>query len=197
MLFINACVRKNSRTKRLADAVIAKMAASVSKDTTPATKSAVPVAEVRLWEQSFPVVDEAFLAKRDSLIYSGRFDDPMFDLARQFAEAEEIVIAAPFWDLSFPAALKQYIEQINVVGVTFIYTDEGIPKGLCKAEKLTFVTTAGGGFFPEEYGFGYIKSLAENFYGIKTVELVRVAGLDIVGNDADEIIDAKIKEING
>lgn len=190
MLFINSCVRKNSRTKKLADAVIAKATSSDAS-------ASQPITEIKLWEQDFPVVDEAFLAKRDSLIYAGQFDDPMFDLARQFAEAEEIVIAAPFWDLSFPATLKQYIEQINVVGVTFVYTDEGIPKGLCKAEKLTFVTTAGGEFFPEEYGFGYIKSLAENFYGIKTVELVSATGLDIVGNDADEIIAEKIKEING
>ena len=41
----------------------------------------------------------------------------MFDLAKQFAEADEVIIAAPFWDLSFPAALKQYFEQINVLGI--------------------------------------------------------------------------------
>ena len=34
----------------------------------------------------------------------------MFDLAGQFAGADTIVIAAPFWDLSFPAALKQYMQ---------------------------------------------------------------------------------------
>lgn len=183
MLFINACVRKDSRTKLLADAVMAK--------------TELPVNEVKLWEQSFPVVDEDFLEKRGSFIYSGQFDDPMFDLARQFAEAEEILIAAPFWDLSFPASLKQYIELINVLGITFVYDDQGIPKGLCKAEKLIFVTTAGGDFFPEEYGYGYIKSLAENFYGIKTVELIKATGLDIVGNDADKIVADVIKnELN-
>ena len=42
----------------------------------------------------------------------------MFDLARQFARAEIIVMAAPYWDLSFQAALKQYLEQVNVVGIT-------------------------------------------------------------------------------
>ena len=36
-----------------------------------------------------------------------------------------IVIAAPYWDLSFPAVLKTYLEQINVLGVTFDYSDDG------------------------------------------------------------------------
>ena len=131
------------------------------------------------------VKDIVMGGERDSLIYAGQFDDPFLKLARQFADAEEILIAAPFWDLSFPASLKQYIELINVVGVTFVYTEEGIPKGLCKAKKLTFVTTAGGDFFPEEFGYGYIKSMAQNFYGINDVELVKVTGLDIIGNDAE------------
>ncbi len=181
MLFINACVRADSRTKRIADAYIEKQSTSVT--------------EMRLLEQEFPVVDEAYLKMRDELIFLGEFDNPMFDLARQFAEADHILIAAPFWDLSFPAALKQYMELINVVGITFVYTEEGLPKGLCKAEKLTYVTTAGGEFVPEEYGFGYIKSLAQNFYGIKDVELIKAVGLDIVGADADRIIEETIRKL--
>ena len=82
------------------------------------------------------------------------------------------------------------------MGVTFIYTDEGIPKGLCRADKLTYVTTAGGDFVPDEYGFGYIKALAENYYGIKEVELIKAVGLDLAGADADKIIEDKIREIS-
>ena len=113
----------------------------------------------------------------------------MFDLARQFANADEIVIAAPFWDLSFPAALKQYFEQINVLGITFRYTPDGFPQGLCKAKKLYYITTAGGEFFPEEYGYGYVKALAQNFYGIKDVELIKATGLAIDGADEEKILE--------
>ena len=122
--------------------------------------------------------DEAFLDKRDRLIASGAFDDPMFAIARQFAAADEIVIAALYWDLSFPAALKQYFEQINVRGITFVYTAEGIPRGLCRARKLYYITTAGGNYVPEEFGFGYIKALAESYYGIPETELIQATGLD-------------------
>ena len=181
LLFLNACVRKDSRTRRLADRLLAVLGE--------------PVTELRLTEAVFPAADEAFLQKRDRLLAERKFDDPMFALARQFAEADEIVIAAPFWDLSFPAALKAYLEQINVVGVTFRYTPEGVPEGLCRAKKLYYVTTVGGDYFPEEYGFGYVEALAKNFYGIRDVSLVKATGLDIWGAPVEEILAACEDEI--
>lgn len=179
ILLINACVRKASRTKLLADRFLSEKVQSVT--------------EINLADIKYPKVDEEFLIKRDSLITEGDFDDPMFALAKQFAGADEIVIAAPFWDLSFPSSLKQYFEQINVVGVTFRYTPEGIPQGLCKAKRLTYITTAGGEFFPEEFGFGYVKALAKNFYGIRDIRLIKATGLDIDGADTKKILDSAFK----
>ena len=175
-LFINACVREKSRTKDLADALLSKW-----KE---------PYEEVYLNSLSFPLVDEDFLNRRDRLIAERDFRDPMFELAKQFAAADEIIIAAPFWDLSFPAALKQYFEQINVRGITFFYTPEGIPTGLCRAKRLTYITTVGGTFFPEEHGAGYIKALAQNFYGIPEFRLINATGLDIIGADVDAILNS-------
>jgi FMN-dependent NADH-azoreductase len=120
----------------------------------------------------------------------------MFAFARQFAEADTIVIAAPYWDLSFPAALKQYLEMVNVVGVTFDYSKEGIPVGLCRARRLFYVTTAGGEFVPEAFGFGYVKALAQNFYGIQDVRKIEAVGLDIEGADVAAILDVAEKAIS-
>ena len=130
------------------------------------------------------------------LIAAGAFDHDMFAHARQFAEADEIVIAAPYWDYSFPAVLKQYIEHINVVGITFEYTPEGVPKGLCRAHRIWYVSTAGGDWAPDQYGFGYIKALAQDYYGISDVRLIEATGLDIIGADAEAILQNKIKIIN-
>ena len=182
ILFINACVRKDSRTERIARCLLSKLSGSCE--------------EVKLDKIDFPNSDEAWLAKRDGLIAEGRFDDDMFSLARQFAAADTIVIAAPYWDLSFPASLKQYIEHINVLGITFKYTDEGFPQGLCRAQKLYYVTTAGGNFVPEEFGFGYIRSLAQSFYGIADVEKIQAAGLDVIGADPEGITEKITMEIN-
>lgn len=173
-LFINACVRKGSRTERLARHLLGKL----GKDQT----------ELRLSDVDFPSVDGDFIEKRDELISRRLFDSPMFGLARLFASADSIVIAAPFWDLSFPAALKQYFEQINVVGLTFRYTPEGAPQGLCRAKELYYVTTSGGPVFDYSFGYGYVKSLAEGFYSIPRVELFSAEGLDIIGSDVEGIL---------
>ncbi|MCR5674648.1 MAG: NAD(P)H-dependent oxidoreductase [Lachnospiraceae bacterium] len=178
VLLVNACVREGSRTRRLADALIQNLQCEVT--------------EVKLSEIEFPIADAGFLAKRDSLIAAAAWTDPMFDLARQFAGASLIIIAAPYWDLSFPAALKQYLEQINVVGITFRYTPEGTPEPLCRAKKLYYVTTAGGAFVPEEFGFGYVKTMAQSFYGIQDVELIKAVGLDLYGADAEQIMNDAI-----
>ena len=182
ILFINCCVRNDSRTKRLADAVLAKLDGEIE--------------EIRLEDVEFPLTDEKYLARRDQLIAQEKFDDPLFGMARQFAEAEKIVIAAPYWDLSFPATLKQYIEHINCLGVTFLYTPQGTPEGLCKATDLYYVTTAGGAFCPEEFGYGYIKTLAENFYGIKNTRMIAAYGLDIYGNDPEKILKEAIDAVS-
>ena len=184
ILYINACARSISRTKRLADAV--KEAALGKIDDT--------VEEIRLFDIDFPKTDESFLNKRDDLIAKGKFDDEGFALARQFAKADLIIIAAPFWDLSFPAVLKQYIEHINVTGITFEYTEDGIPKGLCRAKTLVYVSTAGGNFVPKEYGFNYVKTFAQSFYGIGDVRYIEAAGLDIYGADAERTVSLAIKE---
>ena len=181
LLFINACVRKSSRTKQLTDALLSKFDDEII--------------EVKVADIDFPVADESFLLKRDALEEQAKWNDPMFDLARQFASADKIVIAAPYWDLSFPACLKQYFEQINVLGITFEYSPEGLPIPMCKADKLYYVMTAGGAYVPEEFGFGYVKALAQGFYGIKDIELIKATGLDIEGADVDGIIKSAIGSI--
>ena len=176
ILYVNACVRKESRTRRLAEKLLSKLDK--------------PFEEIRLEKMVFSTSNDDYLNLRDQLVSRGDFQNPLFDLARQFSEAETIVIAAPYWDLSFPAMLKQYLEQITVVGVTFKYSEEGIPVSLCKAKRLFYVTTAGGFFVPEDYGFGYVKALAQNYYGIPEVRKIEAVGLDIDGADVNAIMAA-------
>ena len=180
ILFVNACVRPQSRTKRLAQSVLRKLGGDVK--------------EVNLEREKVSPLNGTMLERRLRLISAGAFDDPMFDLARDFAAAEKIVVAAPYWDLSFPALLKCYIEQISVIGLTFAYDDAGRPYGLCKADRLVYVTTSGGPMFNEDVGFGYIKSLAQNFYGIRNVSCLKAENLDLIGADAESILQVAEKQ---
>ena len=174
LLYINACCRTDSRTARLAKRLISRLDDTVS--------------EVRTGELRFPVMEESFLNRRDCAVAAQDFSDPLFALGKEFSAADAIVIAAPFWDLSYPASLKQYFEQINIPHVTFYYDDQGVPRGLCKAKKLYYVTTAGGPIFNAEYGYGYIRELAQSFYGIPDVRMIKAEGLDIIGADIEGIL---------
>ena len=144
---------------------------------------------------TFPKTDEAFLDMRDHAKETGDYSDPIFELGKQFAAADTIVIAAPYWDLSFPAVLKSYFEHINVLGITFEYSENGAPIGLCRADMLYYVTTSGGPFAPDEYGYGYVDALAKNYYGIRETKLIKAVGLDTDIEGADAEVDKCIRMI--
>ena len=180
VLYINACVRKESRTDRIARAVLKKL----GKDFT----------EIYLPDENLQPLTEEKLEKRTKLIEAGDYSDSMFDLAKQFAAAEKIVISAPYWDLSFPSLLKLYIENIYVTGIVSEYAHDGTPHGLCKADEIIYVTTAGGPYVPD-YSFGYIKELAQQYMGIQKTALIKAEMLDVDGFNADEIVEKVIAEL--
>ena len=180
ILFINACVRKDSRTLTLAKHLLDRLEGDVT--------------EVNLEKENIQALNRNTLEYRDTCLHYGKFNDPMLSYAKQFAAADIVVIAAPFWDMSFPSSLKNYIEAITVSGITFNYVD-GIPHGLCKGQKLYFVSTAGGPFTPD-FGFNYIKTMAQVFYGIGEVSCFTAEFLDIIGADTEGILNNAKKAID-
>lgn len=179
VLLINACARPQSRTLALA------------------TKAAQTISDnfemLNLYEEDLKPLDYDELSKREEFIEKSDFSDNMFRFAKQFRKADEIVIAAPYWDLSFPAILKCYIEAICVNGLAFRYNEKGVPEGLCMAKRLIYVTTAGG-FIPENnYGYNYVKQLCTELFGIKNTVCIKAEGLDIEGADIEGIL--KLAEV--
>lgn len=185
ILLVNACVRKDSRTSGIADRYLRKRISVLEK-----TGLAARVTELDLDRENMKPLSRESLDRRMAFTASGSFEDPMFRYAREFAAADEVVIAAPYWDLSFPALLKIYMENITVTGITFVYTAEGRPRGLCRASRLVYVTTSGGPVMEESFGYGYIRALGENMYGIGDVRRIGAAGLDIDGADVEKILKA-------
>ena len=64
--------------------------------------------------------------------------------------------------------------------------------GLCRGEKLYYVSTSGGPF-DGRYGYEYLKSIATECFGIPSVQLVTAEGLDIWGNDPEAILQRAIE----
>ena len=172
ILFINACVRESSRTLVLAKSIMKDMKGDII--------------EIDLNTENIQPLNRELLEKREQLIGEGNINAPMLRLAKQFAGADEIVIAAPFWDLSFPSLLKIYIEHITVSGITFKYIN-GCPQGLCRAKRLIYVTTSGGTIF-SDFGYSYIKTLAKSFYGIEETLSYRAMNLDVDMITAEELL---------
>ena len=184
LLFINACVRgERSRTLKLARRFLESW------------QKAHPdgaVTEVDLCkDRPVPKYPEV-LAERDARCEAGKLDHPMFNLAHQFANADRIVMAAPFWELSLPAILKIYLERITVTNITFGYNEQGANVGLCKAGKLLLITTRGGNFSrPEtawmEMGARQLEALCA-MYGIPSFQCLAAEGLDDIRNDKEAIL---------
>ena len=171
ILFINACVRPESRTEELSRHLLNRLDGEIT--------------EVDLYKEELLPLYNNNIEKRALHNISGK----EFEYARQFSKADVIVIGAPFWDLSFPAVLKLYFENVTVSGITFEYSEKGQPVGKCNAKKLIYITTSGGYIGNNNLGFEYVKALAENFYGINDVCFYAAEGLDIFGADVKGIMD--------
>ena len=134
----------------------------------------------------------AALDERDALASIGAFDAPVFDLARQFRGADRIVAAAPFWDLSFPAAMRTYIEHISVNGLCYHYEADGC-HGDCRGTRLAYLTTGGDFQRPESLGVLYWKQLSAMF-GIPRFDYVFAGGLDVDPAKTAALLEAACQE---
>ena len=178
-LFIDACTRNNSRTRELAQHLLDKFSDDIQT--------------LELYKTTLPELDEKAIYERETACSENDENNFFIKLAKQFTSADIIVIAAPFWDLSFPSKLKLYIENIYITGIVSCYGPDGMPVGLCKAKELIYVTTAGGPF-DGRFGYGYLEALCKVYFGIPEVSLVKAEMLDIIGNDPDRIVEEAIEE---
>lgn len=182
ILFINACARPISRTNELANCVLQHLEGEIE--------------QINLYDIDLEPLNFANMQKRDRALKNNDFSDAFFNFANNFSNAEKIVIAAPYWDLMFPAVLRTYLENVSVCGITFRYSQEGRPIGMCKAQDLYFVTTSGGYIGGNNFGGDYIKSLSQNLFGINNYHQFNAEGLDIIINDAEAIMNKAKEDIN-
>ena len=143
-LFVNACMRgEASRTLALCREYLERFD---------------DVVEVDVAALDLKPFDADRVAYRTEKQRAGEWDDPIFSLSRQFAEADDIVIGVPYWE------------------------------GICKAKRITYITTCGGFVEGANFGYEYIVGIAKMF-GIPEVRFVAAEGLDIVGIDIQEQMD--------
>jgi len=158
-----------------------------------AADMAFHIEEIRLSTENLMPLNYERLQRRDELLANGILQDSMFDYANAVAQADMIVIGAPYWDMSFPSSLKIFLEAASVVGITFAYAEDGTPVGLCRAQDMYYVTTSGGYIGDCNFGYTYVDALCK-LYGIEHSHFVSAQGLDLEGADVEAIMEAAVIE---
>ena len=178
LLVIDCTMRENSRTRRMLESFLK----GVNTD-----RFAIEI--IKLPELGLKPLDGDMAEHRALLLKARKTDDPMFDLAKQFVSADVLVFAAPYWDMSFPAMLKIYIENICVEGITFTVTETGFA-GLAKADTAIFLT-ARGGFTAtgsmDDQATPYLNAVGR-LLGYGDVTAVSAHGQDIDGFDSESVL---------
>ncbi len=176
LIFIDACMRLGSRTKAIAGPLITELSKRYEIET------------IRLDGADFPVVSSKILTDRNN----GMVPEEHASLARRIALADRLVIAAPFWEMSFPSALKVFFENMSLFGITFDSNDTEC-YGLCKAEKVLYITTRGMNIdtgSPLEQATPYIKALS-HLWGLGDLYVVSAQNMDY---DSPQGIEQRIRE---
>lgn len=180
LIYINACMRAGSRTQRIATPIIQELCKRYNVETVDLTKNMYPVADNNtLEDRNQGIVPPEYVA-----------------LARKIAAADRIVIAAPFWDMSFPSALKVFFENMSLFGVTF---DSNAKEcyGLCKAEKVMYITTRGMNIStgdPLEQATPYIKALS-HLWGWGGLTVISAQNIDYsTPEEIEERVSKAIEE---
>lgn len=127
LVVINACVRKaDSRTLRIAEPIIEALAKRYS-----VTRYNLPEMEI------VPLTPGLYGQRAEGVV-----PEWAKEAAQAIADTDRILIAAPFWDMSFPAVLKCFFEQTSLFDITF--TDNGKScVGLCRSPRVLYITTRG------------------------------------------------------
>ena len=189
LLYIDCCIRREkSRTRVLAERFLKAVEA----------RGEYEITRLTLPDENLSYFSDGFFEQRERMLAAHTLDEPRFRYAHQFAEADRIVIAAPFWDLSFPALLKVYIENVSVEGISFGCDASGC-FGICKAKEMLYLTTRGGDYSEGsetaflEQATPYLESMCA-FFGIERFRSIAADGMDLGIEPVETILERACAE---
>lgn len=174
LIFIDCTMREESRTRKIAMPLVEELGKRYDIET------------IRLDGAGFPAVGSRILHDRDN----GIVPEEYAEMSRRIAAADRLVIAAPFWDMSFPSALKVFFENMSLFHITFD-SDNTHCYGLCKCQKVLYITTRGMNIHtgdPLEQATPYIRALSA-LWGLGELHVISAENMDY---SSQEEIDRKI-----
>jgi FMN-dependent NADH-azoreductase len=148
----------------------------------------VPFVDQAWIEANFTPTESRSAPQREALSYSD-------SLVAELQAADIVVIGAPVYNFSIPAALKAWIDMIARARLTFRYTENG-PEGLLKDKKAYLVVATGGVPVgsPVDFATPYLRH-ALSFIGIDDVEIIAADKLNTQAEDSMDAARARIAEV--
>lgn len=116
-------------------------------------------------------------------------------LIHELQSADELLITAPIYNFSVPAALKCWIDQVVRINRTFAYED-GAFRGLVNADRATLIAAYGapgylhGGPFQAA---DFLKPYLEFLLGFLGVHELRFVGLEGSNADGEALAAARLE----
>lgn len=166
------------------------------------------VEELDLYQASLPLLRYQYFDQRNQLVNNPQLPpedqkaiNTINSLCDQFISADVYVIAAPMWNLSFPAPLKQYIDCIVQAGKT-VDLSEGNAKGLLNDRKraVVYIQSSGanipwiiGGAYRD--GINYVKDIMD-LLGIENFEKLLVDGTGYTEEEKQTAIQKANEDID-
>jgi FMN-dependent NADH-azoreductase len=175
LVVINACMREESRTQKILDGLLGVLG----------KKYNIEIIDLSTLNMSW--IGKKDLKDRDN----GYVPEKFVSMSKKVANADRLVIAAPFWDMSFPSVLKVFFENISLFNITFTSTQTECV-GLCKAKKVLYITTRGMNIKtgdPLEQATPYIKALSK-LWGLGELYVLSAENLDY---SSDKEIESKVE----
>jgi len=116
-------------------------------------------------------------------------------LIAEIEAADVVVIGVPMYNFAVPAQLKNWIDAITRVGVTFRYTEKG-SEGLLKGKTVYAVLARGGKYrdTPADSQVPYLKTIF-SFLGITDLRFVYAEGLNMGEQAAHDALTSAHQQI--
>ena len=184
LLFVDACPRgEDSRTLALSRHLLDRLTRALPD---------LRVTTHCLREMGLRDVNAEHLAEKEALCDRQVWDAPLTRTGADFRRADAVLIAAPYWDLSFPSVLKTWVENIWVRNLTFVYRDDK-PVGLARGRAAVYVTTSGSYMEGHDWGALYIEDVMKTL-GIPEFLALRAEALDLDSSDPEAILaEARVR----
>lgn len=190
VLRIDASMRRDGSVTRAAAtqavAALEAQARSVRIDTLDLADTPVPSIDADWISANFTDAGARTDAQKAALALSD-------DLVDRLKAADLLVIGAPIYNFSVPAALKAWIDQVARAKLTFKYTENG-PVGLLEGKKALVIVASGGVPVgsPVDYATPYLRHVL-GFLGIHDVQVVAADTLMQTPEKAEAAIQETIE----